>query len=527
LLLLIVSNSNIAGNSHDGIIGYGPVNVSNSTISGNTVGIETYTTLTVSSCTMSGNSASGIDNLGLLTLTNSTVSGTSYGSGIYNAFLGMVTLTNSTVSGNSPAGIANYGRLTLTNSTVSGNMGGIFNSATVTVSNSTISGNVGLGGISNQGGSVTISNSTISGNAANGSLTAGGIANVAFFGNDATVLLLNCTIANNTANSNDWTGSQLLNGHIGIGMSRATIQLRNTIISGDGQRPNLFADTCGTFTSQGHNLSDDNGSGFLNGPGDLTNTNPLLGPLQDNSGPTQTLALVAGSPALNAGDPAQLDVADQRGVIRAGGVNIGAYKASASAFVLTAPATATAGAPFDLTVKAVDTFGQTAVGYAGSVHFSSADGQAVLLDDCTFTSGDAGMHTFSGVTLKTAGNQAVTATDTGTGSLTGSATITVSPAAADHIVITGPDSAGAGTPFDLVVTIQDQYGNTVTGYTGTVTFATDDPAGMVPDDYAFTADDAGSHMFLGGVTLYADGSQIIVSDTAVDTLTGSVMIPLG
>ena len=59
-------------------------------------------------------------------------------------------------------------------------------------------------------------------------------------------------------------------------------------------------------------------------------------------------------------------MADQRGVVRSGGVNIGAYQASASAFVFTAPATATAGVPFDLVVTVVDAFGQTAVGYTGT-----------------------------------------------------------------------------------------------------------------------------------------------------------------
>jgi hypothetical protein len=91
------------------------------------------------------------------------------------------------------------------------------------------------------------------------------------------------------------------------------------------------------------------------------------------------MALLAGSPALNAGDPSQLGVADQRGVVRSGGVNIGAYQASATAFVVTAPATATAGTPFDLTVTAVDPFGQTALGYTGRVTFTSADAYGARL----------------------------------------------------------------------------------------------------------------------------------------------------
>src|SRR5262249_23948946 len=142
-----------------------------------------------------------------------------------------------------------------------------------------------------------------------------------------------------------------------------------------------------------------------------------------------------GSPALNTGAPDQLGVPDQRGVIRSGGVNIGAYQASASAFVLTAPATVTAGTPFNVTVKAVDPFGQTALGYRGTAHFTSTDGQAVVPSDYTFTSGDGGVHVFSnGVTLKTAGNQTVTATDTATASLIGSASVSVNPAAADHLL---------------------------------------------------------------------------------------------
>jgi hypothetical protein len=196
---------------------------------------------------------------------------------------------------------------------------------------------------------------------------------------------------------------------------------------------------------------------------------PLLGPLQDNGGPTKTHALLAGSPALNAGNPSQLGVADQRGVLRSGGVNIGPYQASASAFLLTAPDSVTAGAPFDVVVTAVDLFGQTAIGYRRTAQFTSSDPLTVPLDlpgNYTFTSADAGQHTFTnGITLKTAGDQTVTAADTGTGSLTGSATVTVSPAAADHLVFLQPPAdTGAGQPLGpLAVAIVDQFGNVETG----------------------------------------------------------------
>jgi len=66
--------------------------------------------------------------------------------------------------------------------------------------------------------------------------------------------------------------------------------------------PNISNDS-GTITSHGYNLSSDDGGGVLNGPGDQINTNPLLGPLQNNGGPTFTHQLLPGSPAINAGDP--------------------------------------------------------------------------------------------------------------------------------------------------------------------------------------------------------------------------------
>jgi hypothetical protein len=111
-------------------------------------------------------------------------------------------------------------------------------------------------------------------------------------------------------------------------------------------------------------------------------------------------------------------------VVRSGGVNIGAYQASASAFVLTAPSAVTAGTTFGLTVEAVDPFGQAALGYTGTVHFTSTDKHAVLPRKYTFVSGDNGVHTFK-VTLRSRGMRSVTVTDTLDGSITGSTIVNV------------------------------------------------------------------------------------------------------
>jgi hypothetical protein len=126
------------------------------------------------------------------------------------------------------------------------------------------------------------------------------------------------------------------------------------------------------------------------------------------------------------------DFSDQRGVARTGGVNIGAYQASASAFLLSAPRRVQVGVPFDLTVTAVDPFGQLAVGYIGTVTFSTSDPDpgVVLPADYTFTLDDAGVHTFTDTglgetTLLTHGHQTITVTDTADGSITGAVTVRV------------------------------------------------------------------------------------------------------
>ena len=84
-----------------------------------------------------------------------------------------------------------------------------------------------------------------------------------------------------------------------------------TILNAGASGENIFNDG-GTVTSLGYNLSSDDGGGYLTGPGDQINTDPLLGPLQDNGGPTFTHALLPGSPAIDAGDPNFTSAAFQR-----------------------------------------------------------------------------------------------------------------------------------------------------------------------------------------------------------------------
>ena len=262
------------------------------------------------------------------------------GSGISNS--GTLTLTDSTVSLASTGGIFNNGTATLINSTVSGNanLGGISNGGTLTLINSTVSGNFSArgGGISNSG-TVTLINSTVSGN--RGIDKGGGIFN------SGTANLFNATITNNQAGS---SSSSLSSGSLGSGggvfnASGAEFNFQNSILAGNFETVGIpapppintiFVSTpgeCdGTINSIGNNLmtiADCTVSGSAPILG-----NPNLGPLQDNGGPTQTHALLSGSPAIDAGNPGGcrdefgvLLTTDQRGFNRpALGCDIGAFE---------------------------------------------------------------------------------------------------------------------------------------------------------------------------------------------------------
>jgi hypothetical protein len=216
--------------------------------------------------------------------------------------------------------------------------GGIYSSGMLTITNSMISGNqcyLGGGGIAGTGG-VTITSSTVSGNAANGWHDgqpwgrAGGIT-----GN---VTFINSTLSGNYASLStggiEGSGTVInstISGNNGGGISATgALDIGNTIIKA-GSGANLF-NNGGTIMSHGYNVCSDAGGGFLNGPGDQINTDPLLGPLQNNGGPTFTHELLNGSPAIDAGDPnfTPPPYYDQRGPefwrVRNGRIDVGSFE---------------------------------------------------------------------------------------------------------------------------------------------------------------------------------------------------------
>jgi hypothetical protein len=268
------------------------------------------------------------------------------------------------IDGTGSGDIVNLSNLTLENGNGSGTNendlgGGLLvyaemGHATVTIRDSTISGNSsnGGGGIYNDGhggnATLTISNSTISGNSA--AYTGGGIYNDGSSFGSATVTITSSTLSGNLANGGYGGGgiySLSFNG-------TTTLTIGDTILAGNtigGSESDYAEDGGASVTDNGYNLYGQNGNdgGFSgNGSTDIelagsistvlqtTLVNSVVTPeLANNGGPTQTIALLIGSPAIDAGDPALTGSTDQRGVTRGSyaagtgfATDIGAYEAA-------------------------------------------------------------------------------------------------------------------------------------------------------------------------------------------------------
>jgi len=270
------------------VTGSGDLTLHHLTLSGSGAyaGLRNYGTASIKDSVISGNSESGVFNRGTLTIENSSISantGSFYyyaGGGVTNS--GTLTIENSTISGNASrygGGVVNYDTLTIVNSTISGNTGffsggGVTNWRTLTIENSTISGNTSFqssgGGVRNYG-SVTFTHTLIAGNQAAAS---------------------------------------------------PEIQNDGSNCSGIPSRCRVIANNFNLFGTNGNAGV----TGFTPGPTDIVPSVSLaqiIGPLQNNGGPTQTHALVAGSPAIDAGNPngcrdsqGALLTTDQRGLAR-------------------------------------------------------------------------------------------------------------------------------------------------------------------------------------------------------------------
>ncbi len=343
----------------------------------------TITGLNAASTIIRGNNVSrifsitsGDTTLEKLTLTRGRTTANNaagYGGAIKSTSTGTLTVSQSTLSGNSTAGIKGYGgaiysisgAVTVSQSTLSGNSttgfqadgGAIFaRSGAVTVSQSTLSGNTttatdaDAGAILAYSGAVTVSESTFSGNSTSGINARGG----AIAADNGVVTVSQSTLTGNRAVLSP-------GGCIYTFFTSASVTIRNSIVAGNtdnGTAPDVRKAPTATLTVSRSLIGDNTGStlteaqvadvngnfiGSSTGAGVIA---PLLGPLQNNGGPTFTHAVLTGSLALNSGDntlipldtldlDGDLNTAepvpfDQRGVgffrIDAGTVEMGAFE---------------------------------------------------------------------------------------------------------------------------------------------------------------------------------------------------------
>jgi len=290
---------------------------------------------------VSGNSATGgtlstgggIDNGGTLTLENTLVTGNSADSagGINNGPGASFTMTGGSIEDNTssasvggvelpPGSAATLIGVLVRGNTAAGSGGGFDVSGNLSLSNSNVhlnSAGTNGGGMEVSGGSVSVVASSIFVNTASGD--GGGI----FSNGDVTIT--NSTVSNNDAGG---LGSGILNNVVGnltstnstIGGNAepsglhnfGTARLKNTIIGSDKGADCVVP---AAITSLGHNLDSDGTCG-LSGPGDLSNRDPALGPIESTTGQTFWHPLLADSPAIDAGDNNGCPATDQRGVQR-------------------------------------------------------------------------------------------------------------------------------------------------------------------------------------------------------------------
>ncbi|MFI5459371.1 MAG: choice-of-anchor Q domain-containing protein [Isosphaerales bacterium] len=474
-------------------------------------GIFNNGTLTVRACVVSGNSApnsangGGIMNQNILTVADSKIEGNNgaiNGGGILNDWV--MTVSDSEIDSNSAdypggggegGGIFNVvGVATIIDSTIAGNTGGAFGGgvgnagASLRVIGSVIADNsagtagtpAGSGGGLYASGSMQITDSTIANNTAN---VGGGI-----FVNSGALMITDSTIAGNTATSPlpSWlppsagSGGGLWDPGVEARFAGVPAILDNSIVA-DNVGPSGLDDIAGgaLSPSSAYNLVGvDNTGSLTNGVnGNVVGPqyNPMLGPLQNNGGPTETMALLPGSPALGKGDPADTN-ADQRGAPVDSPPDIGAFQSQG--FNVTADITnpTYSSGQVGLTASAVDGPGGNQ-GASFIYNIDWGDGTA-LNPDITSVPRSAGngsgvplSHTYAspGVYMVS-----LTAVDEG---------LEVSPPATAVIVV-------SSTPEDSI----SLSGGTTAGQ---VVISTDTPPAAVytPTDLVFVAGEGGSDTY--------------------------------
>ena len=376
-----------------------------------------------------GNEGGGILNFGVLTLSNCSVEGNyaHLGGGIFGG--GQLTLDDCTISGNTAhgdgGGISGVSQLTALNSTISGNTaeygggGGIFTddpedpSEAITLTGCTISGNSSADAAFFSNNATTLTNCTISGNSSAGSV--GGV----YLGVD--FKLLACTISANSAASGAGCGLTVGENALGTRTLEDTIIAGNT--SGSPASPSDLAESSDVSVTASFNLIGPGGSGGLANGSDgnivLTGLAGLqLGSLTNNGGPTETMALLPGSLAINNGRAISGLTTDQRNdPLDTPTPDVGAYQSQGYSWSVIAgstPQSANGGSSFSDPLAVMLTQKGTNSPVPGTpVTFTvtpGSDGASAYLSSTTAVSQANGVASVTATAYDVAGSFTVTAT---------------------------------------------------------------------------------------------------------------------
>jgi CSLREA domain-containing protein len=503
----------------------------------------TITDLTISRGFVNGGTAQGggIFNNGNLTLRNCLLSlhqatgsngGDGRGGALFNS--GAATITNCTFSRNG----ANGGDGVSGGPNPGGNGQGasLYNSGTMTLTNCTVNAGIVFGGT---GGASCADIGCIGGNGGNGQ--GGGIYN------SGTLTVTSGTLSSNAAHGGQG-GFGGISGPFGSGQGGGIFQggtgssiVRNTIVTGDAA-DSSGPDAFGAFSSQGYNLigKRDDSSGFT-ATTDQTGTaaspfNAMLGPLQDNGGPTPTQALQTGSPALDKGRSFSLTT-DQRGLTRpiddptipnaaAGdGSDIGAFELQPVAtFQFSAASYSVAENAGSATITVTRTGN---INYAATASYATSDGTAKAGSDYTattgtlsFAAGDAS-KTFTVSILNDATCESIESLTLSLNSLTGGTTLG-SPSTATLTIydddcsytINGRVANNSGTGIPNVQITRSGGSNVVTDSNGNYTFT-----GVKQGNYTIAPLITPS---LSGVTFFPPTTNVTVNTSSLNNINFTV-----
>lgn len=433
------NQGNYPGGGIAALFGTGPVQIRDTTITGNVAGplgggvalLKLGSAATISHSTITQNSAlyagGGIalySNYAPVTVSDTTISGNSsaaFGGGVAVAnSVTDVTFQDTTIAGNtagSGAGIIFRGQAPGATNLIE----------RTTISGNTASGQQALGGgiyfYSLYGASI-LENATISGNSAG---TGGGIFDEGEYAS-ATLDIHNTTITGNTAAVK--AGNAAL-------YYFPSVTIRNSIIANGSapQFPDLY--TGSSNVQMNFSLLENTSGATFTGSNNLTGVDPVLGPLANNGGPTQTHKPLTGSPVIDAGDPAFVPppTTDQRGFARVSGAHIdmGSVELQAAAnlsVVKTGPPTGVVGQPVTYTITVSNGGPNSAFGVTvsdtlppNSTFVAATPSQGSCTDAATVTCSLGTIANGAGATIQ------LQVTPTASGTLTNTATVATAPEA--------------------------------------------------------------------------------------------------